>query len=75
MPNHRPIASSKLFPLRSKMREIKQVINAGHVNSGSTAKCLKTQAFYSQVNSCQSNSCIHFERTSGSGFALTISYS
>ncbi len=44
------------------MLEIKQAINAGQVNSGSTAKCLKTQSFYSQVNSCQStlaNSRIH----------------
>jgi len=36
------------------MPEIKQGINAGRVNSGSTAKCLKTQAFYPQVNSRQS---------------------
>src|SRR5271169_7241628 len=36
------------------MLEIKQGINAVRIYSGSTAKCLKTQAFYSQVNSCQS---------------------
>ncbi len=36
------------------MLEIKQGINAGQVNSGSTAKCLKTQSFYSQVNPSQS---------------------
>lgn len=36
------------------MLEIKHGINAGQVNSGSTAKCLKTQSFYSQVNSWQS---------------------
>ena len=37
------------------MLEINQESNAGRINSGSTAKSLKTQAFYSEVNSCQSS--------------------
>ena len=37
------------------MLEIKQESNAGRINSGSTAKSVKTQAFYSEVNSCQSS--------------------
>jgi hypothetical protein len=37
------------------MTEIKQESNAGRINSGSTAKSVKTQAFYSEVNSCQSS--------------------
>jgi hypothetical protein len=36
------------------MLEIKQESNAGRINSGSTAKSVKTQAFHSEVNSCQS---------------------
>ena len=36
------------------MLEIKQEGNAGRINSGSTAKSVKTQAFYSEVNSCES---------------------
>jgi len=37
------------------MLEIKQESNAGRINSGSTAKSVKPQAFYSEVNSCQSS--------------------
>ena len=37
------------------MLEIEQESNAGRINSESTAKSLKTQAFYSEVNSCQSS--------------------
>jgi hypothetical protein len=36
------------------MLEIKQESNAGRINSGLTAKSVKTQAFHSEVNSCQS---------------------
>ena len=50
---HRPMPVPS-FSSRAKMLEIDQGINAGRVNSGSTAKCLKTQSFYSQVNSSQS---------------------
>jgi hypothetical protein len=35
------------------MLEINQESNAGRINSGSTAKSLKTQVFYSQMNSFQ----------------------
>jgi len=45
------------------MLESKQRNNAGQINSGSTAKCLKTQAFYPQVNSCQSRLGICLELT------------
>jgi hypothetical protein len=37
------------------MLEIKQERNAGRINSGSIAKSVKTQAFYSEVNSCESS--------------------
>jgi hypothetical protein len=49
------------------MLEIKHGINAGQVNSGSTAKCLKTQSFYSQVNSSHSTpaSILRCRRRSG----------
>jgi hypothetical protein len=36
------------------MLEINQESNAGRINSGSTGKSLKTQAFYSQMNFFQS---------------------
>jgi hypothetical protein len=49
VPATTPVSSSE-----AKMLEIKQAINAGQVNSGSTSKCLKTQLFSSQVNSRQS---------------------
>ena len=50
------------------MLEIEHGINAGRVNSGSIAKCLKTQSFYSQVNS---NSCILFSCRRRSGCVLS----
>jgi len=53
------------------MLEIKQGTNAGQINSGSTAKCLKTQAFYSQVNSCQASFGIHLELTVAVQVALS----
>ena len=37
------------------MLEIKQESNAGRINSGSTAKSVKTQALYSEVNSRESS--------------------
>ena len=37
------------------MLEIKQESNAGRINSGSTAKSVKTQAFSSEVSSCESS--------------------
>jgi len=37
------------------MLEIKQESNAGRINSGSIAKSVKAQVFYSEVNSCQSS--------------------
>jgi hypothetical protein len=37
------------------MLEIHEESNAGRIKSGSTAKFVKAQAFYSEVNSCQSS--------------------
>lgn len=37
------------------MLEIKRESNAGRINSGSTVKSVKAQAFYSEVNSCKSS--------------------
>jgi len=53
------------------MLENKLGINAGQVNCASTAKSLKTQSFYSQVNSCQSTpaSILSCRRRSGCVFS------
>jgi len=54
------------------MLEIKQGINAGQVNSGSTAKCLKTQSFYSQVIPSQSIRALLFSCRRHSGCVLSV---